>query len=570
MNDQARYNWQLTTDANGTSSFTATIFAPFTFRRGDEFGYVPIRPGWPHFSAWHSLEQWGLDGYFPRTRRAIARSRLYDDWPNTMGFIKQSVPAFLKSYFEVPPFYESSTVALSSDPTNGIGVEQINGIGFLNRYSNPWQTPEFWYRFGAWVFNGKAFRCPNYGDFIEDYASGSVLEANYYAYGRNAALGGSINIVGDDDSLPGENESDPGSGKIARPVMPMCVEHFNAVASIVNGFEHNIRDNFVSNAQVNLLNQFASNIGFGLTGVGGPRPRTQFCGWDQSLRPDITTLATSWGLTVLDDSAFPSPWATLITATQATSDGTTTFYGAAGSLLSSWIPLTVFPYDYRWVTIDDAKALYARLGAKFVMEELVAPGYLKIVDATTVNVDGAAVGGVVYTNGVGWTNDEFGDWVFIPDGYDYSRAPIRSDTTRTDCSLQGCYGGVYRVSYGDLDERLYFGGVTPGQTQGITGNKVLLYRRYGCQPVNVVNWPRNYANYEPEWASTGLNAMVRFASGGGLLVTPRLAVNDLEGQQPEVIALPTSDDPTAVEHIITTDFENAICVVWPLNVPNGA
>jgi hypothetical protein len=574
--------WQFVTLTGGAVVLQRTIFHPLsvyvgvtldTINRTDWAAWTNASGGSPERTDFQPLR------YYPRTPKAIGRLRCWNpnNDANVLGLSKRSVQAFFQEYFESKPFGENHPIAISSQPLTGIGEQLIEGIGFLQGFDIN-QVPDIWLRLAAWVNYGKVFRCPPSGEFIEDFSKGSAAQEGYWASAGGAVLSAGSMAPGDDDSMSG---SGAGSGKVAVAMLPMAVEHFNAVASLVNGVDRYSRDDEETSAQSGLLTYLERNIGAGI-GFSQYRPRNQFAGWQAGGENDATAWATSMGLTVLTAASFPGDWAALATTNARYFDGAT--YTDLDPLFDQWAGYYGTSHqevdNYRWVTIADAQALYARLGARFRMCETVCPGTFLIQDATVELIGGTAglvgsEGGRFETRAMGWWNDASGDWVFSPDSCsqyglvgDTTGIIMRSNVSRTDYALGANFDyGIFRLSFGavGLDQRMYQvgvggGGPPTGLMQMIVANRFVLYRRYGMAPATAVIWPRNYCDWERDVSSRAEDAAARMVlDGGGFRTIQRIARSNLEGVNPEMY------DLEGDEQVITTGLGNGMLVIWPLN-----
>jgi hypothetical protein len=581
--DAAR--WQFN---SGAGTFEKRSWYPLTIFQNDG-GEVELH--WPCYGGvFENQDSFGpmrvpdLARHFPRIERGVARMRMFDPAANVLGLDKRSVPPFFLEWFESAPYAENHPVALSSFPAVGVGTEVIPapGVSFLGKFYG--QIPQVWLRLAAWIRYGQVFRCPDSGDFVEDFVSGGAPQSGYWASAQTAMTSptGSAVAPGDDDRNPGGGHT--GSGLAAVEALPMAVEHWNAAASAINASDKFLRGAVRTRAHAALLGLLEAQIGFGF-GAAVYRPRTQFAGWYDSGAGDghdLTVWAGAMGLTVLSASDFPASWATFSAAKSLAwnTDATSTTEGAAGSLRAEWLRY-IFggPSDddggslaacesvisgYRWVTISDAQALYAALDAPFIMQELAAPGTLAVEDAGQNLI--AVLPNPWIGGGGGWTaraagfwNDASGDWLYNPDG----GLILRASVARTDyCLLAPVSYSTYYLTFSHLDQRFYdlgaLGvGCPVGVSQQVVGNSSILCRRFGSGPVLAVVWPRNYCDWSRNTGTAIGPACARLLLGWSSV--PRVAVTTLEGTSPE------TTDCSADETVLTTALENALLVAWPLS-----
>jgi hypothetical protein len=401
-------------------------------------------------------------GRLPRTwmlRRAVTRD------PAQQPFFYDP-PDWAAGVIEDRPlekeFYEAAPLPTQQEANTLLPVKNVlfkSAIGLMGQFAEVNATPGTFYdfltRLSAWA---KYERLQTSVAGFEDYSKGSPGQANYYPLRRNEILG--------IDPLPGDEN-------LGDNVLPIEIEHFNSLASVVNGLEGTIQrvlpmqyvDQFVvpgyaDGVLVSLGMGDGAGRGFGTNNTtGGPmriRPRAQWASWDAVAFPDTEGLLEGLGITVLTQADFPSPWGSLTTTNMAwvgqyALDGggsvftTFPFESRPGHpedvqpLLDTWLFQYFSGYEdggyagdragfdgyfgnYRWIDITNGQLLCQKLGIPFLLNELVVPGELLIADGGVFELDRGAntttdssgeflVGARLF----GWTNDVNGPWVYDVD-----------------------------------------------------------------------------------------------------------------------------------------------------------
>jgi hypothetical protein len=183
-----------------------------------------------------------------------------------------------------------------------------------------------------------------------------------------------------------------------------------------------------------------------------------------------------------------------------------------------------------------------------------------------------------------------GDWVFdpdtsVPDTW-YSTQPvpiIRANVDPVDYCWSWLWtwaadgssqtGLLAAADYGALNRRLRSDTCPLTPAQLLPANPVYLFRRYGSAPVRVIQWPRNYADYQRNFD----NSIERVWEGAGWGWPPvpqskpdRIPriVRLLEDLGPVVQEIHVDDNGSRVdEALITTTLEQAQLEIIPFARP---
>jgi hypothetical protein len=420
------------------------------------------------------------------------------------------------------------------------------------------ETPDIYTDLAAWLHGDLLSYDQKYtdasgndyvGDLSADFRFGGTLQNLFYTSRATLMTGGSLYSVGVNK-------------------LPVEAEHYNAVATAVNCVDGVISGKLTGSLHAGVLGNIPGAIGYSVfQGCNNARPRAQYCGWSNAVLPNAAAWWTAKGATVKNSSDLPASMGTALAANQLYvwsngADDILTGETPPGSpvaipLSQLWlgdIKSTSALDDYRWVTIADAQAVFAALGIPFTMVETVCPASLIVADATITKIagDGTSdgIGNWTPARCASWVNDPDGDWVYDADAPGSVGQVIRSDVSRVNffCGYSGWGSGTVRLKLdfgGRPESRWYDPGPQPVfNTQCDRANSHYLYRNYNGPPFKVVIFPRNYAKCSPKADAGQPNG------GYGVIgFVPRVAVDDLEGDPPEVTTGTTNG-----ETMITTTF----------------
>lgn len=532
-------------------------------------GVPPFNAGTPPYNGWPTFWFGHLFSFYPRVERAWSNYR-YTPKPDVMDdpSVLYQQAALVKTYYENEGFNENGLKPLTTDPSEG-GVGIKRGVAILQQWTRGIAF-DIWMRFAAWV-NYAIVRF-NTATGIDSYDFGreSALQAAYFSANRGDLY---TNAYHDED-------------EVVKNVLPIQVENYNTLAAAINGTVAKIGGKFRSPAQLSFLDYLTANIGRGL-GNCNYRPRTQWISWNDDdvigfLGITITEFFENLGVPIKTSADFPSEFADFLAGdvTWFTAPGLTTDYGSGTTpLTDKWFPYheigdedvrTDDGHGYRWITIEDAQALYDSLGLEFIMQELVCPASLVIsVGDPSLVLAGeyTTPTGPVVATVVQWVNDDEGDWVYTPEN-----DTIRADVSRVDYPIVSVWGsgisspGIYDINFSaDVCTRIYqLGSLPVAATQAIVANRYFIWRRYGCAPAKSVVWPRNYVDYSRDTGHDQGQAAARvILDSNGFNYIERIPVDSLEPvDDDDDTHFPEVNDLTEDENPITTEFENAKLVIW--------
>jgi hypothetical protein len=560
--------------------------------------------GWP---AYYPYPQFGVAGgmpaieggamanCFPRFERFFQNHRFFTHDPAKQPFASPWDPysitsehPMLKSFYESKPFDDAVAIPARKAP-----VQSKTGVSFLGPF--PQQEFDIFTRLSAWMnYSVLTFQTSS-GAQVYNFNKGQPRQVSYYTNMRQNVLNNTP--IGED-----------GAGA-AKNALPMEIEHYNGAASAMNAITGTGSTAFFSDIAYILFSQFQLRPGKGL-GYGNFRPRNQWVCWDERTNPLVTPWMQARGITVRSGADLPGPlqeyvdknqlWALwdwqsggpAVTENRGSQYGDphkmhecgwgdylfansewdqSLFDGTGGYRTPSLQELNHRINNYRWLTIDDARALHQALGIPFWFEELAVPCQLLIRNANWTALSsrgGGFGGGQLLSRAAGFVNRPEGAWVLDND----AGSSIRGGLEQVDYCLYtmgwGSDSGIlvlYDADYQELQERFYQNdGLPVPATQLIRSNKYYLWRSYGGPNARCVIYPRNYADYERNYD----NSLIRYLAPGGFAHIPRRAVNGLEDGDPQVIDLRANHiigNPD--EAIITTDIENAVFSIYPYSTP---
>ncbi len=471
----------------------------------------------------------------------------------------------VRSFYETKPLLDYNLL-----PVSRLNARLKRGISLLGKFDRSFDV---YTRLAAWV---------NYEVLTVTWAGGLgwgpvvAVTEDFTDPTVQAAWFGGFNAATYD-------RGDSDHRAIEQNLLPLEVEHFNAAASAVNSICGAYTQELQPLNGVALREFYGSDTfecvpGRGLGSVN-LRPRTQWVSWDHDANPEVTTKMTDQGLTVLTSADFPASLAAFLAESQTFWNGATPglmydtwadyILGTGGMSLDDFNTLLS---NYRWVTIEDAIAFHDRKKFALVMEEVVFPCSLVIVDSGESGGDGA-----LPAKAAGLVNDEEGEWVRDIAGGTYGPFMKSDLTPDRDCihvwgdSFSGF--NMTTFDFGEVGQtlRLAIGLPTPPQVgppgglSGMEGTRLyckwVLVRRYGSAPARIILWPRNYAKYTPGYESDLETARAVAGTAGGMAGIPRIAVDDLEDAGPTVIDFPRvdpMDEESALldEFIVTAVHEN--------------
>lgn len=569
---------------------------------GSGFAAAVPNFGWP---VYYPYPQWGVGGgipatepgamanCFPRFERYFQNYRFFVQDPAKQPFASPWDPynvtsehPMLKSFYELKPFEDGVLIPARKAPSHNKA-----GVSFLGGFPPP--GFDIFTRLSAWMTYSVLTFQTSSGAQTYNFNKGQPWQAAYYGNMRP-------NII--NNTPVGED----GAGAI-KNALPIEIEHYNAAASAMNAITGSTGGSFFSDMAFILFWQFQLFPGKGL-GYGNFRPRNQWVSWDERKNVLITPWMQAHGVTVRTGADLPSSlqdyvdrnqlWAIWDpqsggpSATENRGDfyqdphkmhecgwgdylfansewDQSLFNGTGGYRTPSLQELKDRIDNYRWLTIDDAKALHQVLGIPFWFEELSVPCQLLIRDASWTALDsrdGGFGGGQQLSRAVGFVNHPDGDWVLDNDAGNSIRGNL--DQVNYCLYVMGWDSGImvlYDADYGELQQRFYQNDNLPvPATQLIRSNKYYLWRSYGGPNARCVIYPRNYADYARNYDSSFL----RYNAPGGFAHIPRRAVDGLEDGDPEVSDLRANHiilNPD--EAIITTEMENGIFSVSPYVTP---
>jgi len=518
--------------------------------------------GWPNLPS-------DLDRTYPRQQHAWLTHRIFPHDVTKEPFATSPVAyttleePMVKNWYEAVPFVDFSG---QDGQLIGPGDLRKDSLTKLLRFF-------YYYAFSTWTYHvsDSMMEISAFfnGDLINwvDPVTGLVTTKNLATGNKDRA--GFYDALRGFDDLAVVDE-------YGRRALPIQAEHYNLVASIVNG----VTGDFAAPAPTDAQNTMLTDLGTIGLGIFGYRPRTQYTGWLHSSggAAAIEAFWTAQGVTIRTSADFVAynksggsiSFASVMAAnnlyvtnqtTLATSEtnpgtGVTTLLTDAGFLFGGYG--TSLTNDYRWVTIADAQAVFAALKIPFVFQELAVPLRLVMADATLshASVTGGALSGYGYPLAriAGWVNDATGEWV--RDATDTTRdldpdvvqPVIRADDSKVDICIQD----ATVTDFGGGLERNIWSGELVRQCQGLMGHQAYLYRRYGSAPVKFALYGKNYANFSPRNGGY---------PGDLLKYVPRVAVGGLDGTFQLV------DGTSANEIAVTTTLENAVMIVWPAPIP---
>lgn len=269
--------------------------------------------GWPMFGT-----KQGMEWNNPRVNHCWMNRRSFTHDPATEGFAQStgggwppyntSEEPLAKNFYEEPPLPGPDRV-VKGDLLPVANVFRKQMVALMGAF--PAAKYDLYTRLSAWSTYGRLQTSAG----TLDYSKGSTLQASYYPDMRAYLLGGTTNI----DDAVGQN------------VLPLEVEHFNAVASAVNSVAGTLAEfprTYLTMFAPPYLAQLLISLGlfngigrgFGsdptLGGAAGPlniRPRNLWASWDTAANPGVEAVLAGLGITAKTQADFPSPWPDLAT-----------------------------------------------------------------------------------------------------------------------------------------------------------------------------------------------------------------------------------------------------------------